>query len=116
MAWIKFASRMFSHVLTSFSSYEYGKNSELENNQLVLAANLRKIESQKISEPTEDNTAISIWILVGIIILAIIVILIKELVKCIRFRVQPDLIQMQQRANPNENQNANQNAGMRINP
>lgn len=98
MGWFTVVQRILSSILLSFSSYEYGKNSELET-QIInhnLVEKLQMIEAnKKIIETADSGTNYTVWVVVGISI-AVAALILKEIYKCRRLQ-----------RNTNNNQNNN---------
>lgn len=79
MAWWKILVHTFQQVLLVFSSYEFGKNSELENQQqqgLVVGRNI--IEDIKKS-PVNNEPPNGLWIVIGLVAFAVTLYIIGEL-------------------------------------
>lgn len=111
-------------LLLAFSSYEYGKNSELENsNKLQIARSFDTAHTAEID--SDNNSTKNIWIVIGLIAFATGLYIINELKNCLMCKnrntliqnpIEMQTIQVQPRAavrnqvNPNERVEINVNA------
>lgn len=95
--WWKIAVTTFQQILVAFSSYEYGKNSELEDHQKLVIA--KSIENTRTSEISENFDSLnSVWIVIGLIAFATTLYIINELqnvIGCKRQRNSGEQIELQ---------------------
>lgn len=76
--WAKLFISAVQQVLLAFSSYEYGKNTELELHQNLEIAN--KFEKAHFADISEKNdSSKSIWIVIGLIAFATTLYIVSEL-------------------------------------
>lgn len=112
MGFLSACGRIISQVLLAFSSYEYGKNTESEDNQIAnrnLVAQLQSIN--KVNESSEPSSATyGVWAIIGLAV-AITILVIKEIRKCRRTLRNTQSIEMSARniIHPNNNDRNNNN-------
>lgn len=95
----------------SFSSYEYGKNTELSD-KLALTTHIQQMQSNKVNELNEDSASNYSILAIGLLIIAAAVLVLKEIAKRVRLqRNREQRLNLQQIPN---NQNQAQNNGIHI--